>query len=214
MLFIWILGILAALILLLCLIRIGIRLELHSGEITLDAKAAFLHFGILPGKTKEKKRSDTVSKKSEEAAGKPKQTLPKLSLAEIKELVCTLAPPLKRALNRTWRGIRLHPLQLSLTLGGAEDPASAAELYGYLHAGMWTLMPQAEQLMDIPDPHIHIGVDFDAPDTAVEARIGITIRIGTLLAAAFTIGIPMIRWLLRYRKKQTPAAKRPETVRT
>ena len=37
-------------------------------------------------------------------------------------------------------------------LPGAMDPAGAAELYGYINAGMWTVMPQLEQLTRIPDP--------------------------------------------------------------
>ena len=45
-------------------------------------------------------------------------------------------------------GVR-YPRQLlerSAVLPGAMDPAGAAELYGYINAGMWTVMPQLEQL--------------------------------------------------------------------
>ena len=38
--------------------------------------------------------------------------------------VGALWPPLKRALNRTRKGIRIHPLQISLTIGGQVDPAA------------------------------------------------------------------------------------------
>ena len=140
-----------------------------------------------------------------------KKTLPKLALEDIRDAVRTLAPPLKRALGRTRRGIRIHPLQLSLTLDGREDPASTAELYGYLHAGMWTAMPQLEQLLDIRDPRLHIGMDFDSDETVVEGDTGICIRIGTVLAVGFTIAIPFLKWFLRYRKKQKQQRLVPQT---
>ena len=69
-------------------------------------------------------------------------------------------------------------------------------------------MPVLEQLLVIPTPHIHIGIDFDAPDTIAEGELGVSARIGTLLAAALGVGIPALRWFLRYQKKhkqQTPA---------
>ena len=58
----------------------------------------------------------------------------------------------QKALRRTRRGIRVDPLRLSATLGGAEDPAAAAELYGGLHALVWTGMPALEKLVVIRDP--------------------------------------------------------------
>ena len=48
----------------------------------------------------------------------------------------------------------------------AEDPAAAAGLYGKLQAAVWTGMPAAEKFLDIRDPYIHTGVDFETADTA------------------------------------------------
>lgn len=210
MILLWILGVLAAVLLLLCWTRVGVRAAFGGGTLTLDLKIGLFHIRMLPaGKKKEKpaKAAKKAEKTGEEAAKKAKAPLPKPSLDDIKDAVRTLAPPLKRALGRTRRGIRIHPLQLSLTVGGSGDPAAAAELYGYLHAGVWTGMPALEQLLVIPAPYIHIGIDFDTPDTIAEGELGVSARIGTLLAAALGIGIPALRWFLRYQKKhkqQTP----------
>lgn len=215
MLWLWILGILAVLIVLLCRTRVGVHGAFGCGTLTLDAKVGLVRIRILPAKEK-KKQTAGPAKKAEKTAGekakKPKAPLPKPSLVDIKDAVHTLAPPLKRALRRTRRGIRIHPLQLSITVGGREDPAAAAELYGYLHAGVWTGMPVLEQLLVIPAPYIHVGMDFDAPDTIVEGELGISARIGTLLAAAFGVGVPALRWFLGYQKKhkQQTAAQAPE----
>ena len=217
MIWLWILGILAALILLLCLTRVGARAELRRDGVTLDAKIGPFHIRILPAKEKpEKKKKPEKKAKKPEKAGeeKPKKSLPKIALADIKDAVHTLAPPLKRALGRTRRGIRVQPLRLLVTVGGSEDPAAAAELYGYLHAGVWTAMPVLEQLLVIPDPYIHVGIDFNAPQTAVEGELGVSIRIGTLLAVGLGIGIPALRWFLRFRKKQPPKAEKETAENT
>lgn len=215
MLWFWILGILAVLILLLCRTRVGVHAAFGAGTLTLDAKVGPFRIRILPPKEKKKKTAETA-KKAEKAVGekpkKPKAPLSKPSLADIKDAVHTLAPPLKRAVGRTRRGIWIHPLQLSITVGGREDPAAAAELYGYLHTGVWTGMPVLEQLLVIPAPYIHVGIDFDSPDTIAEGELGVSARFGTLLAAAIGAGIPALRWLLGYQKKhkQQTQAQAPE----
>lgn len=213
MIWLWILGILAALILLLCRTRVGVHAVFDGNVLTLDAKIGLFRLRILPGKEKKqtpKKAAKAVEEKQKKAK---KTSIPKPALGDIKDAVHTLAPPLKWALGRTRRGIRIRPMQLCLTVGGREDPAAAAELYGYLHAGVWTAMPALERLLVIPDPYIHVGIDFDAVDTAIKGELGVSARIGTLLAAALGAGIPALRWFLRYQKKykrqkpaQTPAA--------
>lgn len=207
----WILGILGLLLVWLCLTRVGVRAEMTDGVLTLNAKIGLFHLRLFPKKKQEK--TTKVSKKEKAEKPPKKGAFPKLTLTDIKDLVRTLAPPLKLVLGRTRRGIRLHPLCLSLTLGGREDPAVTAELYGYLHTGMWTVMPQLERLLDIPDPRLHIGMDFDAGETTLEGRGGISIRIGTLLAVGFTIAIPALKWFLRYRKKQQTMPPAPSAAK-
>ena len=109
---------------------------------------------------------------------------------------------MKRALDRTRKGIRIHPLQLSLTVGAEGDPAVGAQLYGYMHAGVWSVMPALEKVLDIPDPYIHVGLDFESPDTSVEGEAGISIRIGTVLAVGFTVAVPALKWFLKWNKQR------------
>lgn len=213
MVWLWILGVLAALIVLLCLTRVGVLANMEGEEIRLDAKVGLIRINLLPGKEKTKKEKKPKAKKAVAGGGEKKKTaLPKLTLADIKDAVKTLWPPLRRALNRTRRGIRIQPLQLGVTLGGSEDPAATAELYGYLHAGMWTAMPALEQLLVIPDPYLHLGIDFNTQKTTVKGTLGISIRIGTLLAVAFGVGFPALKWFLRFRKKNKQAAAAPQAT--
>ena len=105
--------------------------------------------------------------------------------------------------------MRIDPLQLSLTIGGEEDPAEAAQLYGEVHGAVWTVMPAAEQLLDIRDPHIHVGIDFDAGMTTGNGTLGISLRLGTALRVVCSLGLPAIRWFLNFQKKHTEVKKQP-----
>lgn len=212
----WILGVLAALIVLLCLTRVGVHAVFRGGDAVIRARFGPFRFRVYPPKEK-KTKSDKPKKEKKEKKQKPpkekpkgEKKKPKIGLEDIKDAVRTLWLPLKRALGRTRRGIRVDPLDLSVTVGGGEDPAAAAELYGYLHAGVWTGMPVLERLLVIPDPHIHIGIDFDRAQTEASGEAGISIRIGTLLGVGLGVGIPALKWFLRFQKKQKQQSAVPE----
>lgn len=206
----WILGILAGLILLLCLTRVGV-LICFGEELSVTARLGCFRIQILPAEKRPPKR-EKKPEKPPKAKKKPagnRKPFPKPTLRDIRDAVKTLWPPLKKALNRTRRGVRIDPLELSVILGGAEEPADAAQLYGQLHGAVWSGMPVLEQLLVIPHPHIHLDVDFTAGETALRGRAGLSARIGTLLRIGFTVAVPALRWLLAYWKqhKQSPVGK-------
>lgn len=219
-----ILLVLAALILLLCLTRVGARVTFDAGTVAVDVKVGLFHIRVFPRPEKmdkppkektakqiekekqaqAKKEARKAAKAADKTAKKGEKTKPdfKQIAALVRSAVDELFPPLKRALARIGRGIRIHPLHLDIILGAADDPASAAELYGELNGAIWTVMPALEELMDIPDPYLHLDLNFTASKTALRGEAGLSIRIGTLLAAAFCIGIPAVRWLLWLQKQQ------------
>lgn len=77
-----------------------------------------------------------------------------------------------------------------MILGGEEDPAASAEAYGWISAAVWTFMPRLEELMRIPDPYIHLDVDYNARETRAEGEIGLFFQIRDLFAIGFAFGIP------------------------
>lgn len=218
MLWRWILLAVVLLLVLLCRTWVGVWAAYDGAALRLDARIGFLRVHILPAKKKpEKPRKEKKAKKqkketSGEADGK-KPAKMSFTLEDIKDALHTLLPPLGRALSRTRRGVRVKPLRLSVVLGGQNDPASTAQLYGELQAAVFGGMPRLEKLIDIRDPSIHTGVDFNAAAPAVEGEAGVTFRIGTLLAIGFGLAVPALRWFLRFRKRsrvrQKP--KEPET---
>ena len=206
----WILGILAGLILLLCLTRVGV-LICFGEELSVTARLGCFRIQILPAEKRPPKRENKPEKPPKEKK-KPagnRKPFPKPTLRDIRDAVKTLWPPLKKALYRTCRGIRIDPLDVSLVLGGQAEPADAARLYGELHGAVWTGMPVMERLLVIPRPHIHLDVDFAEEKTNVQGTVGLSARIGTLLRIGMTVAIPGLRWFLTYMKKnkQAPVGK-------
>ena len=199
-LWLWILLIIALLLVLLCRTRAGVWAAFDGGVFRLDVKIGLLRLHILPAKPKKPKAE---KKKKEKSKKKPKKEKPKRSIAweDIQNALHTLLPALGRALRRIGRGVQLKPLRLSLVLGGQEDPAASAQLYGELQAAVWGGMPQLERLVDVRNPYIHTDVDFTAPNAAVEGEIGVSFRIGTLIAVGVGLAIPALKWFLRWRKR-------------
>ncbi len=219
MLGLWIaLAVLLVLTVLIWRLRLGLYVAFGSGQAVADLTVGPFHIRLAP--SKETKKTPQKTKKPGKPKKEPKdlteaaKKVPKPTLEDIRDAVETLWPATKKALCRTRRGIRIQPLRLAVTLGGAEDPAAAAELYGGLHALIWTGVPALERLVVIPDPAIHLGIDFDAAKTRAEGEIGLSIRLGTLIAVGAQLALPAMGWLRRFlqRRRQTPAPKTADTA--
>ncbi len=207
--------ILVLLFLLACLLRVGAEVSLQDKtEVYLQigpVKRKVFPPGPSPKKTVKKKEKPAGKAASQK---KKKRTFPKLSAADLKEAFAVLWPVVCRALDRTRRKIRISPLQLSLTLGGLEDPAGAAEAYGLLQAAVWSVMPALERYLVIPDPFIHLDVDFQANDLRLRGQVGVTARIGALMIVGLGAGIPVLRWFIKLQKrkdKEQENTKNPDT---
>ena len=214
MAWLWILAVIALLIALLCRTRVGVWAAFGGEELRLDVKIGLLRVHILPTKPKKPRAEKTPEEKKKKKKPKeePKGEKSKLSftLEDGKDAFRSLLPPLKRALGRFGRGIRVRPLRLSLILPGLEDPAAAAENYGIIQAAVWGGVPQLERLLDIRNSYIHTDVDFLAEDMALEGEAGVTLRIGTLLAMGFGLAFPALGWFLRWRRRCKTRPPKPE----
>ena len=195
----WILGILLALIVAALFLRVGVRIAFGQ-ELRVTAAAGPVRMQIVPRPPKKPKKQ----KKHKE-----KKNPPEKQKAALRE---------KRKLGLTPGDIRLRidPMQVSVILGGEEDPAASAETYGWISAAVWTFMPRLEELMRIPDPYIHLDVDYNARETRAEGEIGLFFQIRDLFAIGFAFGIPALKWLLRWKKekKLREAAAQAEQAQT
>ena len=212
--FLIILGILILLAALLSRLRLGVRLTWEPGSLTAEATVGPVHIQLYPPAPRKKKSSkpEPAAKEAPQQPQKKRSSFPKPTADDLRLALKTLLPPLRKALDRTRRGIRITPMEISVTVGGGEDPAAAAQLYGQLHAVVWTVMPALEQLVRIPDPAIHVGIDFDADATVSSGKVGIFLTLGTLISVALGIGVPVIKFLAGYMKRGQNA--NPETKQT
>ena len=208
----WILGILLLVILLLCLTRVGVLIRFGEAP-AVSVRFGFLKFQVLPEPKKKKtpkRERKTKKKQTSKPEAAPGADFPKPTLKDIRKALKVLMwPPLKKALRRTRRGVRIDPLEVSLVLGGQAEPADTAQLYGQLHGVVWTGMPVLERLLVIPRPYIHLDVDFTTEETKLQGNVGLSARIGTLLRIGMTVAVPGVRWLLTDTKKkqQAPVGK-------
>lgn len=206
MIWLWILGILILLAVLIARTRISVRVRFGDGPLSAVLTIGPFRVPLTGEEEKAPAKKEKKEKKAEKAAKKEnalqsKRTLSKVTAADVKEAAAALWPPLKKALGRIRRGIRVDPMTVSVTIGAADDPAAGAETYGMAHGLVWTVMPAQEKLIEIPDPGIHVGLDFESSVTRVRGEIGVKARIGTLIAVALQMGLPVLGWLSDWKKK-------------
>ena len=61
---------------------------------------------------------------------------------------------------------------------GVDPAATAVEtLWAVFSAAVGTCMPRREELMRIPDPYIHLDVDYSAAETKAEGEVGLAFQI-------------------------------------
>ena len=209
----YILGTIIVLLTVIWLLRVGV--DIRFGEaLRIDAKIGPVKLVLLPKKEKEKKpqkEKKPKKKKTEEKEEEPreKKKFP-FAFADIRSALPVLWDALQKALGKIRRRMRIDPMDVCVIFAG-EDPAKVAEMYGWANSVMWTVMPQLERLLKIPDPHIHLGVDYERYDLRAEGRVGVSFRVGDLIVIALTLAIPVLKWYLAWRKE---AKRRTETAKT
>ena len=217
MIWLWILGILIVLAVLIGRTRIGVRVRFGEAPVSAVLTLGPFRIPLTGEEEKEPRQPPKKAKKKEKTPETPKKKkeksrFPKVTAADVKEAARTLGPPLKKALGRTRRSIRVDPMTVSVTIGAVDDPAAGAETYGWASGAMFSVMPALEELVRIPEPSVHIGLDFDSKTTRARGDVGVSLRLGTLIAVAFGVGVPALRWLSDLKKKQRTAPP-PEAAR-
>ena len=214
MIWLWILGILIVLAVLIGRTRIGVRVRFGEAPVSAVLTLGPFRIPLTGAEEKEPRQPPKEAKKKEKTPKTPKEKkeksrFPKVTAADVKEAGRTLGPPLKKALGRTRRSIRVDPMTVSVTIGAAGDPAAGAETYGWASGAMFNIMPALEELVQVPEPSVHIGLDFDSKTAKAAGDVGVSARIGTLIAVGFGVGVPALKWLTNLKKKQQAAPPHP-----
>ncbi len=141
--------------------------------------------------------------------------LPKLDKGGVRDLITTALSALKETAKRTCRRLRIDPLEILVVFGGT-DPADIAQTYGYASAAMWGVMPQLEDLFHIPDPSLHLRMDYSSEEDARRGcRWPVASHPRRAAHRASRCCDPMLKWYLRYtkaHKNDAPAEKPTEST--
>ncbi len=194
-----IIGIILLIFLLLGFVRVGAHIS-FDGALRVRARVGVLWLAVYP---RAPKKTEDGRKEKKAEPEKPKKTrkglsLPKPAIDELIDLLETALSALGDTARRFCRRLCVDPLELTVTFAG--DPARAAERYGKASAAMYALMPRLEACFHIPDPSLHLRLDYTAESTSVAGRIGVSLRVCDLLALAFTLAPPLFKWYLRFRR--------------
>lgn len=129
MIALWILGILAVLILLLCLTRVGV-LARFGGELAVTVKLGLFRIQVLPASKKPPKHEKTTEKDTEPnrpPKGKPaRKAFPKPSFGGDQGGPANPVAAAEKSAEPHPQGRSDRPLDLSVILGGQTEPADAA----------------------------------------------------------------------------------------
>ncbi|MFR4596231.1 MAG: DUF2953 domain-containing protein [Oscillospiraceae bacterium] len=201
----FVLGIIAAVFVLIGCIPVGVDARYHENALALRLKIGFFTMQVLPAKPKKKKAAPKKEKSApKNAAAKPAKPkkqfqMPKLTLQDIlalADLACDTLGNLRRKL-------RVEVLVLHVTLGGS-DPAKAAILYGRAWALIGMLNPKLEQLFVIKKRDIQPVLDYNEKEMKVDAHLALTITIGRAVSLAARAGVRFLKlWLNKKKAVQT-----------
>lgn len=161
---------------------------------------------IIPA-LKEKPKRKTEGKESAKGNAKPKKKWDlHLTFDDICGALKAVWQSVQGMLRRAGKRIRVTPLDISIVLGD-EDPVNTAQWYGWVNTAVWTVMPRLEQWMNMPDPRVHIAVDFDAVKTKLSGTVGLRCRTGDLLAIGLAAAGPLLRFGILFLKRQRAMKK-------
>ena len=201
-------GIVLALIVLLLFTKVGVHVR-YGDELALSAKVGLLRIRILPAKEKKpkekkpKKKKKKKEKKPKAAEGHEKKKL-KLTLEDILDI----AKLGLKALGRFGRALRLDRLHLHLCVA-KDDPYDTVAQYGYLNTALGAGLPLLHRAFKIKDEDITTAFRFDAAETALQAEVIATFRIGAIMRIVLCAGGGFLVWLIR-RKRRARAQKKAE----
>ena len=196
-----ILGALALLVIIVLLLRVGVLVSL-TDTLTVLLRIGPVAIPLYPAAEKKEKLASKKAKPATEPTPKAKKKLSlDITRQDVQEALKAVWQALEGVFRRIGRRIRVTPCEVSVVVGGPW-PDKVAEQYGLISAAVWTVMPRLEQLIHIRDPYIHLDVDFNAPSTNVEGKLGLYLRVGDLIAIAFAAAKPLLKFYFPFRRRQ------------
>ncbi len=209
-------------IILLAILPLGVSVRYNAAGALVRVILGPVKLTLLPRPEKPKKEKKPAAQKAEQApkpqkAAKamhqPENPAPPPQTAEKKPeekggSITDFLPLVRVGLDFLGdfrRKLRLDVLEVKLILAGG-DPANLAINYGRAWAAVGNLMPQLDRLFVIKKRDIEVECDFTGTQTAVLARLDLTITLGRLVSLAVGYGIRALKEFLKINKKRKGGA--------
>ena len=198
----WIILAIALVLTVLNLLPVGVDAAYADETFSLAARIGPFRLRLLPKPPDAKPKKKKPQKPKKE---KPKKEKPKKKSAppDIRTILA-LAKLGLQALNRFRQRLRVQLLRL-VFVSGAPDPYDTALAFGYVNAALGALTPLTERALRIDERDIQTGVDFQAGQPRIDARIVCTIRIGQIVVIALAFGVGFLKQ--KRNAKQARAAR-------
>ena len=192
-----ILALIAAVLALISLIRVGVQVLYVPSGLTLRLKLGPVRVTLLPRKKANKKKKKKKKKEKKEAA--PAERHKGDMLGQVRRVL----PLVAEGAGRLKRKVRLDRIYLDVT-AAASDPASAALAFGGVNAAVGMIWPLVEQNFNVKDRRIRTRVDFEANRPTASLDAAATLTIGQALSLALWLA-PRLPQVLGTEKKKKQA---------
>ena len=196
-----ILALVAAVLVLISLIRLGVQVIYVPSGLTVKVKVGPVRVTVLP---RRKKRPKQERKEKEKEKGQPER-----SGGDVLGQIRRALPLIAEAAGRLRRKVQLDRIYLDVT-AAAPDPASAALAFGGVNAAIGMIWPLVEQNFNVVDRRIRTQVDFEASHPAASLDAAATLTIGQALALAVWLApkLPQITGAEHQKKKRTDSEQK------
>lgn len=210
-----IIGIIAAIILLICLISVGVAVNYENKKLELSAYVCGLLVQILPKKEKKAKEKRGKGKKDSAAgqpdanaqnaetqdagAGKKKRTKKakksrknkknkkkKMGLALSADEILGILKKVFSGVGKFTHGWKVPRFMLHYTAAG-DDPYDTAVMFGYVNMALSTLAPVCSRRFNCKDVDVRTDIDFQADKMTVDFGLTTFIRLGSIFAMINTM---------------------------
>lgn len=172
----------AAFILFICFLRIGVSAEYSEDGITAKAHIGPISILLYPQVKKKKKKEKPKEKKE-------KKEKPKLGLFE--QLKAQL-PAIKKALSRLKRKLLIKQLTIYYMAAGP-DPAQAAMMFGGVSAGYGIITAVLESNFKIKKRDFRASVDFEAEKPYIYVKAKLSLAVWEVFYVGFNLIISMAK---------------------
>ena len=199
--------VLAVLVLLVCLVRLGVAAgyDERGGwvKVHLGPKWVTL-YPIDPHKAA--KRQEKKARKAEKKAQKPAQEEPdKPTLGGALDLALDLLPDVKEAAGRFRRRLRIDDLTLYLEWG-KPAPADAAIHYGQAWGAAEAIAAFLEANFSVKHRDLSLDLNYQLDKPRLTLRAALSLTVAQLLAIVLPLGWAVVKTIWNRRKQRQEAA--------